>query len=172
LRYRSMFLWMAVLAVLPAGCSNNKTASPASAIADASAQDHTDIEAVVQAYFGANTTQKVCATITRGLEEALGAHGGAGASLSPEEAHGPASPNCPSAIDRAVKAKEFDLVPVPATVGKVLVQLDRAAALVTAQNTVRPYFLFHLPSGWLIMNYGNPPRDFTELGRAIKDAQK
>lgn len=148
------------------GSSSPATAPPSGTPSTASADERAAIVAVINAYEVADTPEALCATISRGLESAIEAHGGA-PTVSKEEAPQSASANCPDVISKAKDAGEFQLVRTKSSVSTVMVQGARAAALVDEAGLKRPYFLFNNSDHWLIINYGSSPPDFRDLADSL-----
>jgi hypothetical protein len=170
LRHRVLAVAILVMSVGLSACGGgSETPSTPSSIKTPSAEERGAIEMVLKAHFAASTPEAACATITRGYESVIEGHGAA-PTVGPEEGHGPASPNCPNVIKKAVKDDEFDLKPVQVTVGKVLVQRDLAAALVQEPNQERKYYLAQTSQGWRINNVTTAPPDYRELEAALKQS--
>jgi hypothetical protein len=172
---RSTVAALALLAATLVGCSSSGSPEPSKTprkaelpvgVAIASNEDRAAVQEKLVAYFKADTPEKVCATITRGLEAAIQGHGAA-PNIPVEQAEAPSSPNCPNVISTAVKNNEFSLEPASPGFGNVLVQGQRAAVLATTNGKTEPYFLIHLPGGWRINDFGSPPPDFVKLNNAL-----
>jgi hypothetical protein len=153
--------------------SNDSTSAvesaPASqgALSTPSPEQRAAIVRALEAHFGATTAEDFCATVTGGYESSTEGHG-APPTVSSQAAHGRADARCPAVMTAAAKAGDIDLKPATVTVGKVLVQLDRAAAMVKDAQGERPFFLLNVGGTWLVNTFGSAPPDFTELREAIQ----
>ena len=170
MRAKAVLVVVLPIALVVGACSDSEsspTPSGASAsIATASADQRQQITAAVAAFEKAATAEALCATITRGLEAAIAGHGAA-PTIPPAEGHRPASDNCVQVVNDAKDAGELELKRTKASVGKIVVQLDRAAAHVNEAGIDRPFFMLETPTGWLVNNFGSAPPDYRQLADAL-----
>ena len=114
---------------------------------EASPQVRADIEATIDEFFGAETTEEVCATVTRGYEVMMTE------GAPPADPAAPPSEACPAVIEDAIDREVFVLEPgASVEVQKVVVEEDRAAARVVHPDIPEPYgvFLFERDGEWYL----------------------